>query len=259
VVRLAPAHLPHSKVEVTPIITSPDSDPHSYEANTHDLLALSKADVVVKNGGGYDDFVDSLLTSADNTSATVLDAVDISGMTARAGGALNEHVWYDFPSVEKVAGQVVRALSAADPNDASIFRRNARDFDQQLAALEATEANIKAAHGGTGVAITEPVPLYMLQACGLENKTPSDFSEAVEEGTDVSPTVLEQTRVLFDHHLVSLLVYNAQTSGAETDEVLRAARANGIAVVPVSETLPSGEDYLGWMRHNLSAIQAALG
>ena len=37
------------------------------------------------NGGGYDDFIDRMLTSAKNTSATVLNAVDISGYTAGAG------------------------------------------------------------------------------------------------------------------------------------------------------------------------------
>ncbi len=36
------------------------------------------------------------------------------------------------------------------------------------------------------MAITEPLPLYLLQACGLVNKTPPAFSDAVEDGTGVS-------------------------------------------------------------------------
>lgn len=37
------------------------------------------------------------------------------------------------------------------------------------------------------MAVTEPVPLYLTEACGLVNRTPSAFSEAVEEGEEVSP------------------------------------------------------------------------
>jgi zinc/manganese transport system substrate-binding protein len=248
-----------SAVQITSIITDPAADPHSYEANTQNLLALSKADVVVENGGGYDDFVDTMLKSADNPSATVLDAVEISGKTAPAGGALNEHVWYDFPTVRKVASRIAAAFSAADPPDASTFRSNAAAFDRKLTGLEQTEAAIGRDHAGQGVAITEPVPLYLLQACGLTNRTPEEFSKAIEDGTDVSPMVLQQTQDLFTHHTVRLLAYNEQTSGPETEAVLKAARTNDVPVVPVTETLPAGQDYLSWMRGNLSAIRAALG
>ena len=62
--------------QVTSIITSPDADPHEYEANTRNQLALADAAVVLENGGGYDDFMDRMLKSAKNTSATVLNAVD---------------------------------------------------------------------------------------------------------------------------------------------------------------------------------------
>jgi zinc/manganese transport system substrate-binding protein len=103
------------------------------------------------------------------------------------------------------------------------------------------------------------VPPSLLQTCGMDNKTPSDFSEAIEEGTDLSPTVLKKTLDLFTNKQVMLLAYNEQTSGPETEKVLDAAKSNGIAVVPVTETLPAGKDYLTWMSGNLAAIQSALG
>jgi zinc/manganese transport system substrate-binding protein len=57
---------------------------------------------------------------------------------------------------------------------------------------------------------------------------------------------------------VRALVYNEQTSGPETEQVLAAAQSAGVPVVPVTETLPEGEDYLGWMGANLDAVVAAL-
>ncbi|MFF7602654.1 metal ABC transporter solute-binding protein, Zn/Mn family [Streptomyces mirabilis] len=247
-----------AKVDITSIISDPSQDPHSYEADTQNQLALSKAKVVIENGGGYDDFVDKMLKSGNNSSAEVINAVKVSGKTAPKGGELNEHVWYDFPTVAKVTDQIAAALGKADPGNAATFTKNAADFKAKLQPLETKEAQIKQKHGGEGIAITEPVPLYMTEASGLVNKTPTDFSKAIEEGSDVSPRVLQSTLALFTVKQVKALVYNAQTSGPQTEKAENAAKTAGIAVVPVTETLPKGKDYLGWMTSNVDALASAL-
>ncbi|HZX03517.1 metal ABC transporter solute-binding protein, Zn/Mn family [Kribbella sp.] len=246
------------KAEVTSIISDPTQDPHSYEASAQTQLSLSKAKVVIENGGGYDDFMDKMLKSSNNTSAKVLNAVDISGQKAPAGGDLNEHVWYDFPSMEKLAAKVASTLSEVDSANSSTYTANAAAFTGKLKELEATEASIKSGHAGEGAAITEPVPVYLLTACGLVDKTPEPFSKAIEEGTDVPAAVLQQTLALFSGKQVKLLAYNEQTSGPETEKVLAAAKANNIAVVPVTETLPAGKDYLSWMTGQLNAVRSGL-
>ncbi|MFD3621037.1 metal ABC transporter solute-binding protein, Zn/Mn family [Streptomyces sp. NPDC058676] len=246
-----------AKVDVTSVISDPDQDPHSYEANTQNQLALSKAKVVVENGGGYDDFIDRMLKSS-GSSAEVINAVKVSGKTAPKGGELNEHVWYDFPTVRKIADSVAAALGKADPGSAATFTKNAETFKAKLQPLETKEAQIKKDHGGEAVAITEPVPLYMIDASGLVNKTPAEFSEAIEEGDDVSPKILQATLAQFTDKQVKALVYNEQTSGPQTEKAEAAAKAAGIPVVPVTETLPQGKDYLGWMTANVDALASAL-
>lgn len=247
------------KVKITSIISDPAQDPHSYEANTTTQLALSKADLVIENGGGYDDFVDSMLKTAGNGSVKVINVVELSGKQAPAGGGFNEHVWYDFATVQKLVQTITATLSAASPPDATQFKANEATFTQKLTGLQAQEAAIKTAHAGAGVAVTEPVPLYLLEACGLVNKTPPQFSEAIEEGTDVPAAVLNQTLKLFRGAQVKVLAYNEQTAGPETEKVLSEAKADKVAVVPVTETLPDGKDYLTWMTSNLDALSTALG
>ncbi|MEU6304863.1 metal ABC transporter solute-binding protein, Zn/Mn family [Streptomyces chartreusis] len=246
-----------AKVQVTSIIGDPDQDPHSYEAGTRNQLALAKAEVVIENGGGYDDFVDRMLKSAGSTPH-VINAVEVSGKTAPKGGELNEHVWYDFPTVAELADRIAAALGKADPADAATFTENAKDFVRLLRPLERKEARIKAEHGGEAVAVTEPVPLYMIEASGLRNATPEEFSEAIEEGDDVSPRTLRSTLALFTGKKVEALVNNEQTSGPQTEKAERAAEAAGIPVVPVTETLPKGKDYIAWMTANVDARASAL-
>ncbi|WP_432196208.1 metal ABC transporter solute-binding protein, Zn/Mn family [Streptomyces sp. bgisy027] len=246
-----------TKVQVTSLISDPDQDPHSYEADARNQLALSRAEVVIENGGGYDDFVDRMLRSS-GSSPEVINAVEVSGKTAPKVGELNEHVWYDFPTVAELADRIAAALGKADPAGSATFTENAKDFLRLLRPLERKEARIKAGHGGEAVAITEPVPLYMIEACGLRNATPEEFSEAIEEGDDVSPRTLRNTLALFSGRKVRALVYNEQTSGPQTEKAQRAAEAAGIPVVPVTETLPKGKDYLAWMTANVDALASAL-
>jgi len=248
------------RVQVSSILDDPSQDPHSFEANAQVQLDLSKADIVIENGGGYDDWADMLLAGAKNPDAVVLNASDISGFDQKPStGEFNEHVFYDFPTIKKVADTLADEFSKADPSGTGTFTANAKKFDDALADLEAREATIKARHSGTGVAITEPVPGYLLEASGLDNVTPAEFSAAVEQGTDVSPAVLAATLATFSSGKAKVLVYNAQTTGAETEQVLAEAKKDSVPTVPVTETLPAGKDYLGWMTSTLDALESALG
>jgi zinc/manganese transport system substrate-binding protein len=254
VARHVAGRLSGTAVRVTSIISDPNADPHSFEASARTQLLVKKADVLIENGGGYDDFMASL-RSAAGSHAPVVDAVTVSG---HAGKDVNEHVWYDFAGVIRVANRIAEVFGRADPRHARDYRKNAESFDTRVQALEKGEAAVRAADAGVGVAITEPVPVYLLDACGLVVRTPTEFSSAIEEGGDVSARVLQQTLELFSGHAVRALVYNEQTSGPETEKVLDAARANNVPLVPVTETLPTGKDYLSWMTANLDAVRKAL-
>ena len=98
----------------------------------------------------------------------------------------------------------------------------------------------------------------MLTAAGLVNRTPAAFSEAIESDNDAPASVVAQTLSLFNNKQVKALVYNEQTAGPQTALVVAAAKKNGIAVVPVTETLPAGTDYLSWMTANVHALGEAV-
>lgn len=245
-------------VEVTSIIDSESQDPHEFEASARTQLALSRADIVIENGGGYDDFIDSLL-AATGGETVLLNVADISGYDQEPSGAeFNEHLWYDLPTMRKLVTRITAELARADPDSGEVFETNAASLDAELARLEEREAELASAHPGASAAVTEPVPLYLLAACGVANLTPAGFSEAVEEDSDVPPAVLDRMLALLEDRKVDVLVYNEQTAGSATDQVLAAANAQGIAAIGARETLPAGSSYIEWMNGDLEALQAAL-
>ncbi|HEV7166525.1 MAG TPA: zinc ABC transporter substrate-binding protein [Micrococcaceae bacterium] len=248
-----------SKVNVTSIIKGPSQDPHSYQATAQDKLTVSKAQLGIENGGGYDDFFDQLAGGGTLSADRIVNVVDLSGLQTPANKAdFNEHVWYSLPTMTKLADALAERLTALDPADATAFRANAASFKSSISGIAGKLDAAKAEHSGDPVAITEPVPLYLLQAAGLENRTPEAYSHAIEEGSDVPAGVLKQTTDLVGGKGVRFLAYNDQTEGPQTETVRKAAEAAGVPVVNFTETLPDGLDYLGWMSQNANNIQQAL-
>lgn len=237
------------RASVTSVIDGPNIDPHSFEASARDQLAIADADLVIQNGGGYDPFM-AALREASGSSAPVIDAFDVSGLPGP-----NEHVWYSFRATEKVVAAIVDELSALDPDNAPAYAANGAALAGRISDLEA-RANSMATEGD--VLVTEPVPVYLLQAAGLTNVTPGDFTEAIEEGNDVPPVALRATLDLLSSKHLRLLAYNGQTASPETERVRAAAESAGVPVVEFTETLPEGADYVSWMTANLDALATAL-
>ncbi|WP_293772653.1 zinc ABC transporter substrate-binding protein [Sporichthya sp.] len=258
-------------VDVQALLSSDSgADPHSYEATARDQLAVKEADLVMANGGHYDEFLTRALDAAGG-ERTVLTAVteanhEDEGEAVAAGSPAphdhgedsNEHVWYDLKAMNVLATGIAGALAALRPADSAGFTARAGAFQTELSDLIDRQAAIREKHGGLAVAVTEPLPLFLLNDCGLVDKTPAGFSEAIEEGTDVPVRTLQETLDLFADHAVEVLVYNSQTTGPQTERVQDAAEDADIPVVPMSETLPAGQDYLSWMRANLDALEGAL-
>lgn len=268
-------------VSVESIINRPSQDPHSYEATARDKLAVSEAAVVVLNGGGYDSFMETLVQEESVAPDNVLNAVEISGLEdeghedghsaeeadgdhaghshgGHSHGGFNEHVWYDPEAMGLLAEAAAERLAELDPENEQAFRDNAASFNSGIQELEGRLAELSTAAEGRDVAMTEPVPAYLLEDAGLHNVTPDDFLEAVEEGQDVPPAVLKEMDDLVASGNIVFLAYNDQTSTSQTEAVRRTAEDADVPVVDFSETLPEGEDFLAWMGRNVTAIQDVL-
>jgi len=253
-------------LEVTNIIYSPSQDPHSYEASARDRKSVDDADLVILNGGGYDTFMETLV-EASGTSAPVVNAVEVSGLLptdaqADADGVydgFNEHVWYSLTAMGRLADQIANDLATIDPDNASTYMANAQEFVNQIGQLQDKAESLIPLAAGRSVALTEPVPGYLIDTIGLVNRTPAAFTEAIEEGSDVPPLALQETLDLITSQSVIMLGYNEQTSSPETEKLRDAAEDADINVASFTETLPDGYDYISWMsRINIAQIEEAL-
>lgn len=262
--------------EVEAIIEEPSADPHSFEASPADAAAITDASLVVYNGGGYDEFVDDVLGSSTReipvveAFALAEDAADTPDEAAasdsedddhsgHAHGAINEHVWYDTDVVAGVAQQIAAQLSALDPDNAEAYGANAETFGARLGEVDSLIAAIAASDPGAAVAQTEPIAHYLVEAAGLEDATPAEFEQAVEDGNDPSPAAIAETLTLVGDKQVRALIYNVQTEGVVTANLRDTAQRAGVPVVEVTETLPEGtDDYITWLTDTAQSLADAV-
>ena len=243
-------------VSVKSIISDPAADPHSYEDRPETAVTVSGAKLLVYNGGGYDDFLSKLADTAGKDARKIV-AFDVAGKGP--SGSTNEHVWYDLPSVKKVADQVAEELGGIAPDQKVTFTGNAKAFDSKIDDLIAKASKIGQARPGAKVIFTEPVPEYLIETAGLENATPAEFSQAIEEESDPPAAAVAETTGLITGKKVAALLNNAQTETPVTNALKESANKSGVPVVDVTETLPEGvTNYVDWMTKQVDALASAL-
>jgi zinc/manganese transport system substrate-binding protein len=170
---------------------------------------------------------------------------------------LNEHVWYDLATAKSAANEIAQRLSIGKPEATSIFNSNAEKFTAKVDELIAIQNSMRERLAGKKVILTESLTAYMVNNLGLVNSTPK-FSDAIENGTDASPSALAQIKSLLFGKKVSALIITKQTGSSQSLLIQGWANASGIPVISFSESQPDGETYFSWMAKNLDEFAKAL-
>jgi len=241
-------------VKVLSILSDPNADPHQYESNVQDGIAVAKANLVIENGDGYDTWMDKLLSASPSKSRTVL----IGSKIADHKITDNPHVWYGFDNVHTIASKITTTLKKEDPAHAREYDQNLTTFNNSLQPLEQKIADIKANYNNTPVGLTETIYLYQTQPEGLNVLTPYNFEKAIAEGNDPSADDVAKANDQINNKQVKILIYNEQTITPITTNLQNDAKSKNIPVVPVTETLPQGKHYQDWMMGQLTNLESAL-
>jgi zinc/manganese transport system substrate-binding protein len=243
-------------VQVSAIMSNPNTDPHTFEASPAVAQEVGRAQLVVQNGVGYDDFMGKIESASSSSDRKV---IDVQSLEHLPDSTPNPHLWYKPSTMPLVAHALVADLSRLQPDHAAYFRANEQRFERSLAPLRTAIAQFRAQHPNAAVATTEPVADYLLQAAGVHNLTPFSMQADIMNGTDPAPQSISAQNDLFAHHRVQAFVYNQQVTDSVTKDFLGQAHRAGVPVVGVYETMPTpGYDYQSWMMAELHALERAV-
>jgi zinc/manganese transport system substrate-binding protein len=243
-------------VSVTSILNNPNTDPHTFEASPSVAEVVSKAELVVQNGVGYDGFMNEIESASPNAKRKVIVAQYVLGLPT---DTKNPHLWYKPTTMQDVAKVMAKDLEELAPGHRAYFQAHLATFETSLDPWFSAIAAFKAKYDGTPVAVTEPVADYLLQAMGATILTPFVFQADIMNGVDPSPEDVTLEDGFFTKHEVKVFCYNQQVVDALTTSIREAAVRADVPVVGVYETMPTpGYDFQTWMEAEVSAISSAV-
>jgi zinc/manganese transport system substrate-binding protein len=241
---------------VTSIINNPDADPHDYEPSPADGRTMATAQYAVVNGIGYDPWAQKLLDASPSPNRQVLDVGKLAGVPD--GG--NPHQWYSPDTVTKVIDQMTADFKRIDPADAAYFdAQHQQVVDQNLARYHQLIGDIKAKYSGTPIGASESIVTPLAAGLGLQMLTPESLLDAVAEGNDPSAGDKTTADAQISTKQIKVYVFNSQNADPDVQAQVDAARAAGIPVATVTETMtPATSSFQDWQVGELQGIEAAL-
>lgn len=250
------AELAGRRAEVRSLIAAPGVDPHSYQPTAADARLVTDANMVIENGLGYDPWIGQLTRASQSRARRILDV----GSLLRLPAGANPHRWYFPADVEAVVRGVVADYDRLDPAGSAYYaERERRLLRVGFAGYDRLRREIRARFAGTAVGYSESIFEGLGRDLGLELATPYGFARAVAEGTDVTAAEKQAVDTLVSRRGIRVWVFNIQNVTPDVQRVNELARAAGVPVVTVTETLsPAGETFEGWQVHQLEGLLRAL-
>ncbi|NEP11934.1 MAG: zinc ABC transporter solute-binding protein [Symploca sp. SIO2C1] len=265
--------------------------PHDYQARPKDAQRLAEADVLVQNGLEMEEFLEDLVTNANNPDLKLIDSSEgiatIANEEVEEGshkeeedhdhdhahdheegeekaeeghhhhGEYNPHVWLDPKRAIEQVENIRDGLIAADPEGEAEYTANAAAYIEELQKLDAEiTSTLQPYAGKTFVAFHDFAP-YFAQSYDLE----AEFLVDIPEENPAPADVKRVTDAVEEANLKALL------TEPQAGENTFAALAEDLNVEisafdPIETGSPEAlepEYYITTMRENVQGLVTAFG
>lgn len=222
---------------------------HDYTLSTTDMKKLEKADVIVQNGLGLENFMDKILNTYSGIK--IIDSSKNITSKIEENGEVNNHIWTSLSNYILQVEEIVKSLSEANPENKEVYEKNKESYIKELKELQGeyqTElANLK---GKKAICLNEAFS-YLAREVGLEIIS---VETNHEESSLSAEKMKELIEVMKKEDIKSILVdkednlKSAQTLANET----------GAKIYELQSGLTGSEEsssYLQIMKENLEILK----
>lgn len=244
------------RVNVTTLV-GPDSDVHVYAPAPSDAKRIADAKLVIVNGLGLEGWLPRLVQSSGSKATIVTASAGIAPL--KLGSAADPHAWQSVPNARIYVTDIANALAAADPDDADVFRVQAKAYLEKLEALdrEVREAVARIPAERRKVISTHDAFGYFAAEYGIRFVAPLGVSTETEPSARDIAAIIGQIKAA---RIPAVFLENISD-----DRLIRRIAAETGAKVGgtlISDGL-TGEKglaptYIDMVRHNIKALTSAL-
>ena len=268
--------------DVTALIP-PNLGPHDFQATPSDLTDLSGANVLVKNGLGMEEFLDDLISSADNKDLVVIDSsTGVKTIKAAGGGHHDDHhddhhadehhdhghghshgeydphIWLDPVRAAQQVENIRDGLVKADPSCADGYKKNADQYTAKLKELNKEfTAKLNPYSGKTFVAFHD-FATYFANRYSLKAEFLVDLPEM-----NPSPADLQRVATQVKESGLKALLSEPQEGNRSFNALAKDLGVNIVEFNPLetgsAESAKKPGTYFEVMRSNVNNLVQAIG
>ena len=244
------------RVNLTTLVGA-DGDVHVYTPAPSDAKRIADAKLVIVNGLGLEGWLPRLVQSSGAKAIVVTASAGIAPL--KLGSDADPHAWQSVPNAKAYVTNIANALAAAAPDDAEVFRGQAKAYLEKLEELdsEVREAAAKIPPERRKVISTHDAFGYFAAEYGIRFIAPLGVSTETEPSARDIADIVSQIRA---QRIPAVFLENI----SDDRLIRRIASETGAKVggTLISDSL-TGEKgpaptYIDMVRHNIKALTSAL-
>ncbi|KAF1085601.1 High-affinity zinc uptake system binding-protein ZnuA precursor [Sporotomaculum syntrophicum] len=243
------------------------AEPHDWEPSPQDMVNIQKADVIIYNGVGMETWLQKLLNTFKGDGPVLVDCSAGVELLSGDGHADDEalysnmdpHIWLDPHNASLMVDNILLGLQKADPNNAVYYSDHARQYQEQLKALDNKYAATLDGAAMRKFIVSHAAFGYLAHRYNLEQVAIRGLSP----DADPSPARMTEIIQIARQTGVKYVFFESLVSPRVSEVIAREAGTKTLVLNPLGGVTPEerqeGKDYLAVMEENLRNLALALG
>lgn len=159
------ANVPGATVSL--LIPAAAGCPHDFALRPQDAQKLAKADILVINGAGLEEFLEKTLKNLA-PGVGVIDAATGIQLLADGHGHINPHIFAAPGDAALMARNIAEGLAKADSANGGLYRKNAETYATALEEISAKFKQVGQKAKNKGIAIEHDALAYLAANADLD-------------------------------------------------------------------------------------------
>ena len=237
-----------------------DMDPVYWRPKIADIGAYQQADLILLNGAGYAQWVNTVSLPRSKTVDTSRSFkgryITVKETMTHSHGAEGEHAheglafttWLDLKLAAKQAEAIAKALSIKRPKQKELFMANYQSLEKDLLELDSRIKNIVSSDNIKPVIFSHPVYDYFEKAYGVNGRSVHWEPDQVP-----SPDQIARLNKQLEDHPAKWMIWEGAPMKSSV-EILKKMGIQSVVFTPCGN-VPTEGDFMMVMKQNVANIE----
>lgn len=246
-------------------VARPNTDLHSFQPSSKDVRAMASCSLIFASGKSFETYLPSLADSLQRGQKIVevgrtipsqrvsADDEVYACCPTHAHGAIDPHWWHNVRNMQRAAGVIAREMAAADPSNASYYKKRGKavaadlkNLDRwvkgQIGQIPKRQRHLVTSHAAFG---------YFCKAYGFK----ASFVQGLSRDGEISSRQLAETIRQLQEEKVKAVFPETKSNPKVLSQIAKSSGARVSEPLVADGAVP---DYQTMIQQNVTRIVAAL-